>query len=55
MSIQAFRCEAIHEEEFDRDKKWALEPGWRESFRKDGMVYIVYDPPGMKGEGNGKG
>jgi hypothetical protein len=44
MQIQAFRCEKIPEEEFDRDKKWALEPGWRETFRKDGMVYIVYDP-----------
>lgn len=44
MQIQAFRCEAIPENEFDRDKKWALSDGWREAFRKDGTVYIVHDP-----------
>lgn len=44
MEVKAFRCEVIPEAEFDRDKKWALSEGWRESFRKDGKVYIVYDP-----------
>ena len=51
MQVRAFRCEVILEAEFDRDQEWALEPGWRESFRKDGKVYIVYDPETADREG----
>jgi len=42
MKVKAWKCEKIPEKEFD--KYPYLYDGWREDFRKDGYVYIIYDP-----------
>lgn len=42
--IRAMRCEKVPENEFDRGKDAFLSDGWHEMTRKDGFVYIVYEP-----------
>jgi len=41
VKVKAMLCEKIPEKEFDKCPD--LNPGWREDFRKDGFVYIIYD------------
>lgn len=43
-SIRALRCEKVPEKEFDMGKDAFLSEGWQEMNRKDGFVYIVYEP-----------
>ena len=44
--IRAVRCEKIPEKEFEKHKEGEefLSVGWEEMTRKDGFVYIVYEP-----------
>jgi hypothetical protein len=43
-SIRALRCEQVPEKEFDQGKEEFLSDGWHEITRRDGFVYIVYEP-----------
>ena len=52
MEVKAWRCEKIPEKEFDRIPD--LYPGWREDFRKNGFVYIIYEPEAKQSEEEGK-
>ena len=42
MDVKVMQCVKVPEKEFDKDPR--MDEGWREDFRKDGFVYIVYDP-----------